>query len=307
MTSPIDVVLARLDKPKRTGKGWAARCPAHEDKSPSLSITEAEGGKVLLHCFSGCHAGDVLAAIGLEWKDLFPESLSPDARRDYQRKAATEAKAEAELVIAMAEASPNLSPEDAAYVEQAKANAKQADEVLAHLESPEADPESEAIKRLASLSDLAYFKVQKANADALGITTGQLDKLRNAERKRQAAEATEQEGGSNVLFEEVEPWPQPINGADLLDELSATVRRFVVCERHTADAAALWLAFTWCIDAVSVAPIANITAPLPNCGKSTMLDLFERLWVKPWEDKDRDLNYSYIYVRVKDSEWTALQ
>lgn len=32
-----------------------------------------------------------------------------------------------------------------------------------------------------------------------------------------------------------------------------------------------------------------------------------RVWVKPWEDKDRDLNYSYIYVRVKDSEWTALQ
>lgn len=281
MTSPIDVVLARLDRPKRTGKGWAARCPAHEDKSPSLSIAEADGGKVLLHCFSGCNAGDVLGAIGLEWKDLFPESLSPDARRDYQRKAATEAKREAELVIAMAQASPNLSPEDAAYLEQAKANAKQADEVLAHLDSPEADPESEAIKHLASLSDLAYFKVQKANADALGITTGQLDKLRNAERKRQAAEATEQEGGSNVLFEEVEPWPQPVNGAALLDELSATVRRFVVCERHTADAAALWLAFTWCIDAVSVAPIANITAPLPNCGKSTMLDLFERLSFQP--------------------------
>lgn len=32
-----------------------------------------------------------------------------------------------------------------------------------------------------------------------------------------------------------------------------------------------------------------------------------RVWVKPWEDKDRDLNYSYIYVRTKDSEWTALQ
>lgn len=134
MTSPIDVVLARLDKPKRTGKGWAARCPAHEDKSPSLSITEADGGKVLLHCFSGCHAGDVLGAIGLEWKDLFPESLSPDARRDYQRKAATEAKREAELVIAMAQASAKLSPEDAAYLEQAKANAKQADEVLARIE-----------------------------------------------------------------------------------------------------------------------------------------------------------------------------
>lgn len=32
-----------------------------------------------------------------------------------------------------------------------------------------------------------------------------------------------------------------------------------------------------------------------------------RVWVRPWQDKDRDLNYSYIYVRTKDSEWTALQ
>lgn len=32
-----------------------------------------------------------------------------------------------------------------------------------------------------------------------------------------------------------------------------------------------------------------------------------RVWIKPWEDKDRDLNYSFIYVRVKDSEWTALK
>ncbi len=281
MTSPIDVVLARLEQSRKTGKGWAARCPAHADKSPSLSITEADGGKVLLHCFGGCNAGDVLAAIDLEWKELFPESLSVEARRDYQRKAATKAKAEAELVIAMAQASATLSPEDAIYLEQAKANAKQAEETLAHLDGPEPDPESETIPRLAALSDLAYFRVQKANAEALGVTTGQLDKLRNAERKRQAAEAGSEEGGSNVLFDEVEPWPQPVNGAALLDELSATVRRFVVCERHTADAAALWLAFTWCIDAVSVAPIANITAPLPNCGKSTMLDLFERLTFRP--------------------------
>ncbi|MCC2636870.1 MAG: hypothetical protein K0Q68_589 [Moraxellaceae bacterium] len=281
MTSSIDVVLARLDKPRKTGKGWTARCPAHEDKSPSLSITEADGSKVLLHCFAGCKADEVLTAIGLEWKDLFPESLSPDARRDYQRKAATQAKAEAELVIAMAQASATLSPEDAAYLGKAQANAKQAKEMLAHLDSPEPDPEADTIKRLAALSDLAYFKLQKASADALSITTGQLDKLRNAERKRQATEAGSAESGSNVLFDEVEPWPQPVNGAALLDELSATVRRFVVCERHTADAAALWLAFTWCIDAVTVAPIANITAPLPNCGKSTMLDLFERLTFRP--------------------------
>lgn len=147
--------------------------------------------------------------------------------------------------------------------------------------APEAESQEDLIKRLAGISNLAYFQVQKASAEALGITTGNLDKLRNAELKKQAAAADSEEGGSSVLFQEVEPWPELVNGTALLDELSATVRRFVVCERHTADAAALWLAFTWFIDAVSVAPIANITAPQPNCGKSTMLDLFERLTYKP--------------------------
>lgn len=144
------------------------------------------------------------------------------------------------------------------------------------------ETEEAMIARLAGLSDLAYYRVRKVSAEALGITSVDLDKLVAKERKRQAAGSeTTTAGGSTVLFDEVEPWPESVDGSALLDELVATIRRFVVCERHTADAAALWLAFTWLIDAVSVAPIANITAPLPNCGKSTMLDLFEKLTFRP--------------------------
>jgi putative DNA primase/helicase len=144
------------------------------------------------------------------------------------------------------------------------------------------ETEQAMIARLAGLSDIAYFRTQKVCADVLELTASQLDKLVKAEKKRQAAEAgSATEGGSSVMFDDVEPWPEAVSGAALLDELAATIRRFVVCERHTADAAALWLAFTWLIDALSVAPIANITAPLPNCGKSTMLDLFERLSYRP--------------------------
>lgn len=87
--------------------------------------------------------------------------------------------------------------------------------------------------------------------------------------------------GMPMQFMEVEPWPEPVIGHTLLDELTSFVLRFVVCERHTAEAAALWIVFTWLIDAVTVAPIANITAPLPNCGKSTLLDLFEKLCRRP--------------------------
>lgn len=51
-----------------------AKCPAHDDKSPSLSVRETEDGRVLIHCHAGCGASDVLAAIGLTLADLFPEA-----------------------------------------------------------------------------------------------------------------------------------------------------------------------------------------------------------------------------------------
>lgn len=68
--------LSRLDKVRKTGNGrFLARCPAHDDKSPSLSIRESDDGRVLLHCFGGCEASDVLAATGLEFINLIPDHL----------------------------------------------------------------------------------------------------------------------------------------------------------------------------------------------------------------------------------------
>ena len=77
--NPIDILLARLDRPRKSGKGYTCRCPAHEDRGPSLSVTEASDGRVLLHCFAGCDTIDVLQAIGLDWKDLFPGGMDTNA------------------------------------------------------------------------------------------------------------------------------------------------------------------------------------------------------------------------------------
>jgi len=80
-------LLARLERVKQTGPGrWMARCPAHEDKSPSLSIRETDNGNILVHCFSGCAAADVVAALGLELSDLFPERLDHHISATRDRK-----------------------------------------------------------------------------------------------------------------------------------------------------------------------------------------------------------------------------
>lgn len=67
-------LLDRLNKVRQTAPDrWIACCPAHEDHSPSLSVRELSCGTVLLKCFSGCGAADVVEAVGLQMSDLFPE------------------------------------------------------------------------------------------------------------------------------------------------------------------------------------------------------------------------------------------
>jgi hypothetical protein len=73
-----DKLLNQLAKVKRTGKeSWVACCPAHADKNPSMTITEKDDGRVLLHCFAGCSVEEILGSVGLTFDDLFPERL-PD-------------------------------------------------------------------------------------------------------------------------------------------------------------------------------------------------------------------------------------
>jgi hypothetical protein len=72
-TSGADNLLGRLDAVRRTGAGtWSARCPAHDDRGPSLSIAEKDDGRILVHCHAGCDVEAVLVAIGMNISDLFP-------------------------------------------------------------------------------------------------------------------------------------------------------------------------------------------------------------------------------------------
>lgn len=89
----VDIILSQLDKVRKMGPDrWMACCPAHQDKTPSLSIRETSDGRVLLHCWTGCGASEVLEAIGLEFDALFPESLehnhAPRERQPFTHREA---------------------------------------------------------------------------------------------------------------------------------------------------------------------------------------------------------------------------
>jgi len=70
----IEAFLSRLASVKRSGCGWTARCPGHEDRHASLGIAAGNGGRILLKCYAGCETRQIVGAMGLTMKDLFPES-----------------------------------------------------------------------------------------------------------------------------------------------------------------------------------------------------------------------------------------
>jgi len=75
----IETLLSHFDGVRETGHGkYVARCPSHDDRSPSLAVKDGDDGRILLHCFSGCETEDVLSALGLTFADVMPERIGSD-------------------------------------------------------------------------------------------------------------------------------------------------------------------------------------------------------------------------------------
>ena len=72
--SNLQNILSRLKNVRPILNGWKASCPAHHDRQPSLSVSVSDDGRVLLYCHAGCKVEDVVSALGLKMRDLFPES-----------------------------------------------------------------------------------------------------------------------------------------------------------------------------------------------------------------------------------------
>jgi hypothetical protein len=78
--------ISRFEKKMKTARGFMVRCPAHEDGKSSLSVGRAKDGGVLLKCFAGCQPKDIVAALGLEMKDLFAEEKAKPFRVVFAAK-----------------------------------------------------------------------------------------------------------------------------------------------------------------------------------------------------------------------------
>lgn len=137
------------------------------------------------------------------------------------------------------------------------------------------DDDDAEIARLAALNPIQYDRERGAAAKRLGIRGDTLDKMVRAVRD----EPDKGNGGGTALeFAEVEPWPDKVDGAALLDTLVASVRRHLSLPEHAPAAIALWTLGTHIIvEHGHIAPMMTITSPEKRCGKSTLMDWLEKL------------------------------
>lgn len=145
-----------------------------------------------------------------------------------------------------------------------------------------ADPR-DTVARLAALPDMEVDRLVGGEARRLGcrVSTlrGEVAEARAAQVADAAGPATG--GGRPLSLPDREPWPRPVDGAEVLDGLADALRRHVVMGEAEVDATALWIAFTYALDRFDHAARLRIRSPEKRCGKSTLLDLLMETCARP--------------------------
>jgi putative DNA primase/helicase len=142
-----------------------------------------------------------------------------------------------------------------------------------------ARPDDDAeIARLAALPALQYERERDGAAERLGCRVSVLDRLVVAARGGSTAHSGL---GQPLLLDDIEPWPEPVDGAQLLEDIVTEIRRHVVLSAAAAYAVALWVVIVHAFERFFIFPRLFVTAPEKGCGKTTLLDAIERLVPRP--------------------------
>jgi putative DNA primase/helicase len=138
--------------------------------------------------------------------------------------------------------------------------------------------DDDEIKRLAGLSVPAYERERVAAAEKLGMRTSALDRLVRDMRRTSGAEKGQ---GQVFTISDPNPSPEKVDGAELLNDIAALIRRHVVLSPEQADGIALYVLHTHAFDAAQIAPRLIIKSPEKRCGKTTLLSTLSHLVRRP--------------------------
>ena len=121
---------------------------------------------------------------------------------------------------------------------------------------------------MAALSIPDRDRHREAVAKRLDIRPATVDKMVTGQMSEAKSEATQ---GRPAVIEQIEPWPDPVDGAALADEMAATVARFAVLPPGAATAVAMWVLHAWAFKSFTLSPILAFIAPTKRSGKSNAL------------------------------------
>jgi 5S rRNA maturation endonuclease (ribonuclease M5) len=324
----VEAVLDQLERVTKNGAGWMARCPSHEDRNPSLSVTEGDDGRVLVHCHSGCTLEQVLAALGLEQRDLYEPTSSngseivatydycdeqgallfqvvrkepktflqrrPDGRGGwvwkldktrrvlYRLPRVLEAVAAGDTVYVVEGEKDVHALERAGIV--ATTNAMGAGKWRKEYATP---LRGAHVVVVADRDDTGREHAEKIAA-SLADTASSVQIVEAAEGK----DAAEHLAAGHSMDEFVPVVAEPAipdidlsdrhegpvpDLAELLDDLAAFVRRFVVINAHQALVIALWIVHTYALAAADTTPYIAATSAEKRSGKTRLLEVLQLL------------------------------
>jgi putative DNA primase/helicase len=138
------------------------------------------------------------------------------------------------------------------------------------------------LERLARMAPLDYERARKDASKRLGISRlSLLDALVKAKRAELGLDGDDGKQGHAITFAEVNPWPDAVDGAALLNALADAIGRYVVMTEHTRHACALWVVHSYLLDQFMISPRLAVRSPVKGCGKTTLLDVLACLVPRP--------------------------
>lgn len=132
----------------------------------------------------------------------------------------------------------------------------------------------EAFKTIFQQHPASYVRYRQQIKETKAVSMALFDKLSQVFPNQAQSEENDPLA---KLFYPLEIYPDPINPEDLLNDIKHHIKQYIIADDETITVATLWACFTWFIDVVNYAPIANITAPEKRCGKTKLLSVLKRL------------------------------
>jgi putative DNA primase/helicase len=165
------------------------------------------------------------------------------------------------------------------------------------------ETDADTYARLAALSPAEYDRCRETEATALGIRVKTLD-AQVEQRRRWTGGNDSTVQGRQIDLPETEPWPDPVDGAEVLDAIAKCHRDYVALPDYAADVCALWEAHCHCFEAFDITPRLNVTSPEKGCGKTTLLDVIALFVPRPL--RTENLTAAVLFRLIEARQPTVL-